>query len=154
MATAGGGGTLYQDLILEHSRNPRHFGPLPGARHVARLENPFCGDDITVYLELEGERICRIQFEGAACAIALAASSMMTEQLHGRTRLFAEDLARRFSALVAGELGGEPVSDDAFGPLQAFAGVARFPVRVECARLPWRALLAALAALKPDGGVT
>ena len=141
MPGPGAAGTLYQELILEHSRHPRHFGPLPGASHQAQRENPFCGDDITVSLALEGEQIARIQFEGEGCALALAASSMMTEALAGRTRPEALALAGQFFALVAGEA---LPPQDGLGSLRAFAAVTRFPVRADCARLPWRALLAAL----------
>jgi nitrogen fixation protein NifU and related proteins len=141
MSGPGAAGTLYQELILEHSRHPRHFGPLPGASHQAQRENPFCGDDITVSLALEGERIAGIQFEGAGCAISLAAASMMTEALAGRTRPEALALARQFFAMVSGEALSP---GDGLGSLQAFAAVTRFPVRADCARLPWRALLAAL----------
>jgi nitrogen fixation protein NifU and related proteins len=132
-------GALYQRSILEHSRNPRNFGPLLGASHRARRDNPFCGDEITVSLELAGERIARIGFEGAGCAIALASSSMMAAALAGKTRAEAEALCQRFFRLVA----GESVAGSDLGELAAFAGVARFPVRVQCARLSWLALLAA-----------
>jgi len=132
-------GALYQELILGHSKNPRNFGPLAGATHQAQRENPFCGDEITVALVLVGERISAIRFHGAGCTIAMASSSMMTDELAGKTRAQAAALARNFFRLVSGHSG-----EGALGPLDAFAAVARFPVRVQCARLPWRALLAAL----------
>jgi nitrogen fixation NifU-like protein len=130
---------LYQELILEHSRQPRHFGPLPGASHRAARDNPFCGDAIAVSLRLAGDQIEAATFEGAGCAIALASASLMTEAVAGRTAAEAEALADRFSRFVSGATAAV-----ALGDLEAFAAVAQFPARVECARLPWHALLAAL----------
>jgi nitrogen fixation protein NifU and related proteins len=136
-------GALYQAIVLEHSRTPRRFGPLPRATHRAQRDNPLCGDAVTVALAitrtLEGARIDDVRFEGAGCAIAMAAASMMAEAIAGRPRSEAAALAGHFCRFVAGE-----VEAGAIGDLAAFAGVARFPVRVACARLPWLALLDAL----------
>ncbi len=131
---------LYQELILEHSRQPRHFGPLPGASHRGDRNNPFCGDAIAVSLRLSPDHhIEAAGFEGAGCAIAVASASLMTEAVAGLSRAQAEALADRFGRFVSGA-----AVEGAMGPLDAFAAVAQFPARVECARLPWQALLAAL----------
>jgi nitrogen fixation NifU-like protein len=130
---------LYQELILEHSRHPHHFGPLPGASHRGARNNPFCGDAIAVSLRLARDLIEAAGFEGAGCAIALASSSLMTEAVAGGTAADARALADRFCRFVSGA-----AVDGAMGELEAFAAVAQFPARVECARLPWQALLAAL----------
>jgi nitrogen fixation protein NifU and related proteins len=129
---------LYQERILDHSRNPRRFGPLPDATHRAQRDNPFCGDAITVAVVRAADQIADVRFEGAGCAIALASASMMAEAVAGRSLAEAAALADRFCRFVGGEPGAE------LGPLEAFAVVAQFPVRVECARLPWLALLAAI----------
>lgn len=133
---------LYQRVIVDHSRNPRNQGPLPGANRRAVGDNPVCGDRLTVSLVLdEASRIAGAAFEGSGCAIATASASMMTEGVKGLTPDEARRLAERLDRIVSGqpEPPGDPID------LAALAGVARFPVRMKCARLPWRALLAALA---------
>jgi nitrogen fixation protein NifU and related proteins len=139
--------SLYQQLILEHSRNPRRFGPLPTASHHARQDNPFCGDSIAVALELSADGIVDVHFEGDGCAIAIAAASMMTEAVTGCSVPQAQQLAGRFCAFVSGQAGPQDLADRA--ELNAFAAVASFPVRVECAQLPWRALMTALTGAGP-----
>ena len=131
---------LYNSLMLEHSRSPRNFGPLPGATRTARGDNPFCGDHVTVALVLADGQIVDLRFEGTACAVSTASASMMTDRLKGRTAAEAEALYRRFEGMLGG--AEEPPRD--LGDLAAFAAVRRFPVRLKCARLPWRTLLAAL----------
>jgi nitrogen fixation NifU-like protein len=161
--TAGAGGAgaddLYQRLVVEHGRRPHNQGPLAGATHSARGDNPFCGDRVTVALILENDQIADVRFDGAGCAISTAAASMMTVALRGRTRAEAETLCRDFEALLVGTGGGGPAAaagdklasaPGSLGDLAAFAGVRRFPVRVKCARLPWQTLMAALA----GGGAT
>jgi len=134
---------LYQRVILDHSRSPRNRGPLAGANRSAVGDNPVCGDRITVSLVVDAAgRIARAGFEGAGCAIATASASMMTESVAGRTREEAHRLAAHLEAVVSGRA---PPPGDAPEDLAALSGVARFPVRVKCARLAWRALLAALA---------
>ncbi len=134
---------LYQTVVLEHGRHPRHRGALAGATHSARGDNPFCGDRITVTLILDGDRIADARFDGAGCAISTASASMMTGALHGRTRAEAQALCHDFESLLAGTAG--EAASTALGELGAFAGVRRYPVRVKCARLPWQTLAAALA---------
>jgi nitrogen fixation NifU-like protein len=133
---------LYQHLILDHSRHPRNTGPLPSANRTASRDNPLCGDRCSVALELDGDRLAAVRFDGSGCAISMASASMMTVAVDGRTRADAASLAAAFDRVVS----GAPADSRAgpMGDLQAFATVARYPVRVRCARLPWQALLEAL----------
>lgn len=132
---------LYQSLILDHNRSPRNWGRMEGADHVAEGRNPVCGDEFTVWVRLDGDRIADVSFEGKGCAISKASASMMTAAVKGKTHAEAEDLFRRFQSLVTGK--GDP-NDPTLGRLAAFAGVARFPIRVKCASLSWHTLHAAL----------
>jgi nitrogen fixation NifU-like protein len=140
---------LYAGLILDHSRNPRNRRALAGADRRAVGDNPLCGDRVTVSLTLApaagdgaAPRVDDVAFEGVGCAVAVAAASMMTERARGRTRAEIAALYAAFEELVAGKVNVSAAPE--LGELAAFAGVARFPVRGKCARLPWRALLAAL----------
>jgi len=134
---------LYQELILEHCQQPRHCGPLAGANCRVEGYNPLCGDQITLYLELDHERVRDISFQGSGCAISTASASMMTESVQGKTRAEAAALFERFHQLVTGK-SPATVEDPALGDLVVFAGVAEFPMRVKCATLAWHALRAAL----------
>jgi len=131
---------LYQEVILDHSQNPRNFQKLEGANKMAEGYNPLCGDRFTVFVKLENDVIRDISFQGSGCAISKAAASMMTANLKGKTtaevrRLFAEYR----TMITTGEL-----NRDAMGKLAVFAGVHHFPGRVKCAVLPWHAVAAAL----------
>jgi nitrogen fixation NifU-like protein len=130
---------LYQTVILEHNRRPRNFHKLPAANRVASGNNPVCGDEVTVYLRVEGDRIADISFEGAGCAISQASTSVMTLRLKGRTVAEAEALFDRFREIVT---RGQPDEEDL--DLSAFAGVHQFPARIKCATLGWHAALNAL----------
>jgi nitrogen fixation NifU-like protein len=132
---------LYQELILDHNRRPRNFGPLPGADHQAVGHNPLCGDRISVSVRMEGEMLREVRFEGSGCAISKASASMMTEALKGKTRTQAEALFRTFHALVT---EGAPATGADLGKLGVFSGVREYPVRVKCATLAWHTLKAAL----------
>ena len=132
---------LYQDLVLEHKRAPRHFGKLADATHEARGRNPTCGDDIQVQLQMEGDAVKDIRFTGQGCAICIASTSMMTEAVHGRDKQVAEDLQRRFRAVLTGEADPEETS---LGKLVSLAGVRQYPSRIKCALLGWHALMHAL----------
>ncbi|WBY01089.1 SUF system NifU family Fe-S cluster assembly protein [Ramlibacter tataouinensis] len=140
---------LYQELVLEHKRAPRHFGKLPEATHEARGRNPSCGDDIHVQLQLQGDALKDIRFTGQGCAICIASTSMMTEALHGRDKQAAEDLQRRFRAVMTGEADPEEAS---LGKLVSLAGVRNYPSRIKCALLGWHALMHALQ--QPAGKTT
>jgi nitrogen fixation NifU-like protein len=135
---------LYQEIILDHSRHPRHFGPLPEANHVAEGHNPLCGDKVKVYLKTDAEdRIADVTFEGRGCAISVASASLMTDMLKGRTVAEAEHLMGGFLNLVKGEDAATLDADDR-EHLEVMAGVSAFPMRVKCATLAWHAMKAAL----------
>ncbi len=130
---------LYQEVILEHSRHPRNFGPAEDANRSARGNNPLCGDRVTVYLKLAGDVIEDAKFEARGCAISLASASMMTELIKGKTEDEARELFERFHALVTGEADGKEMDG-----LEALSGVKEFPTRIKCATLAWHAMSAAL----------
>ena len=133
---------LYQEMILDHHRRPRNSGKLPGANRSAEGFNPLCGDRVTVYLLVEGDRIQDISFEGSGCAICIASCSLMTEALKGRTVAEAEALFGRFHDLLTNDAA--VLDEEALGKLAVFEGVREFPVRVKCATLPWHAFRAAV----------
>ena len=134
---------LYQDVILDHNKRPRNFGPLEGANRNAEGFNPLCGDRFTVHVKLDGDRITAIRFEGEGCAISTASASVMTETLKGKTLAEARVLFESFHDLVTGKAEGE--TDIAtLGKLAVFSGVSEFPVRVKCATLSWHTTQAAL----------
>ncbi len=133
---------LYQEVILEHSKAPRNYRELKSPDRKAEGYNPLCGDRFTVYLQMEGDSIRDIAFQGSGCAISKASASMMTQSLKGKTRSEAEELFGRFHKVVTGQNakngGGE------LGKLAVFSGVSEFPARVKCATLAWHTLQAAL----------
>jgi len=133
---------LYQEVILDHNRKPRNYGALPQASHHADGHNPLCGDRITVDIDLDGDRIGAIAFEGESCAICKASASMMTVNVKGKSRADAETLIREFREMATGKLGPEGLAH--IGRLAVFAGVHDLPTRVKCAILPWHTLHAAL----------
>ena len=132
---------LYQEVILDHNRRPRNFGPLPEANRRAEGHNPLCGDRVTVYLDVEGDRIRGVSFEGAGCAISTASASLMTEALQGLSAEEARALFHGFHKLVTKGDEGEEL-----GKLAVFTGVREYPMRVKCATLAWHTLMAALDA--------
>lgn len=134
---------LYQELILDHSKSPRNFRALKEANHKAEGYNPLCGDRITLYLQLEGEVIKDIAFQGSGCAISKASTSMMTAQLKGKTRAEAQELFGHFHRMLSGEKG-KAYDKEKLGKLAVFSGVSEFPVRVKCATLAWHTLRASL----------
>jgi len=136
---------LYQEVILDHNRQPRNFGPLAGADREARGHNPLCGDRLRVFLKTSNDRIDDIRFEGSGCAISKASASLMTEAVKGKTIDEAVDLFSRFQAMITAPMDREP-DDVSMGKLSVLAGVRSFPVRIKCASLPWHTLKAALAA--------
>lgn len=132
---------LYQDVILEHSKAPRNYRLLQTANHKAEGYNPLCGDHFTVYLDLEGDSIRDVSFQGSGCAISKASASMMTQIVKGKSKEETKKLFEQFHKLVTGEANGDRES---LGKLAVFAGVSEFPVRVKCATLAWHTLQAAL----------
>ena len=134
---------LYQQVILDHNKKPRNFRKLETANHSAEGYNPLCGDQLTVYLNLEDDQVKEVAFEGSGCAISKAAASMMTQAVKGKSKEQAEHLFQEFHSMVTGELN-EETEENSLGNLKIFAGVREFPVRVKCATLAWHTLLAAL----------
>jgi nitrogen fixation NifU-like protein len=128
---------LYQEVILDHSRHPRHFGALDDATHKAEGYNPLCGDRVTVTLKLDADgRVADIKFAGKGCAISQASASMMTEMLLGRTQAETEALMQGFLHLVKGEDASDLGEDDR-ERLEVMGGLSEFPMRVKCATLAW-----------------
>ncbi len=128
---------LYQDIILDHSRHPRHFGTLEDATHKAEGYNPLCGDRVTVTLKLDGEgRVADIKFVGKGCAISQASASLMTDLLAGKSQAEAERVMQGFLHLVKGEDAGD-LPEDAREHLEVMGGLSEFPMRVKCATLAW-----------------
>jgi len=130
---------LYQQVILDHNKRPRNRGRLPTANRVAHGENPTCGDQCSVYLRIEGDRVAEISFDGAGCAISQASASLMTTLVKGHTADEARSMYDEFKRIVTTGEAPEEISD-----LAAFAGVHAFPARIKCATLGWHAALNAL----------
>ena len=135
---------LYQEVILDHSKRPRNYRKLEGANRKAEGYNPLCGDHFTVYVNLDGDRIREIGFEGSGCAISKASASMMTTSVAGKTTAEADALFEQVHRMLTGALNPAEHADT-LGKLTVFSGVCEFPVRVKCASLPWHTLHAALA---------
>jgi nitrogen fixation NifU-like protein len=138
---------LYQELILDHHSRPRNWGALPGATHHAEGHNPLCGDEIKVLLCLDDSsalpsvRITDLRFIGQGCAISRASSSLMTEEVKGKTLAEAKALFAEFHELVKGK---KKASSGLLKKAQVLSGVRAFPMRVKCATLAWHTLMAAL----------
>jgi nitrogen fixation protein NifU and related proteins len=155
---------LYQEMILDHSRHPHHYYPLPDATRQADGYNPLCGDQVTVYLKLDGERIKEVSFQGHGCAISKSSASVMTDLVEGKTFAEAQALFEKFHDMVTGAtVGADPrvrppsgsnsnfgqaqgpaPTDDVPEKMAVFSGVAEFPTRVKCAVLAWHTLKSAL----------
>ena len=132
---------LYQEVILDHNRQPRNFRVFEGGRK-AEGANPLCGDRLTVYVRIENDVIADVGFRGAGCAISKASASLMTESVKGKSVADANALFARFQQMITAPQDG-PV--EPLGKLTALAGVRQFPVRVKCASLAWHTLHAAIA---------
>ena len=133
---------LYQEVILDHNRKPRNFGPLAQTTHRAEGHNPLCGDHLSVALGIEGQTIARISFEGESCAICKASASMMTVAVKGKALPQAQSLIQEFLAMTTGKI--ELDAAHQIGRLAVFSGVRNLPTRVKCAILPWHTLQAAI----------
>lgn len=142
--------TLYQDLILDHNRSPLNYRVLEDANRRVEGNNPLCGDRLTVWLRMAGDRIEDVSFQGSGCAISKASASLMTNAVKGKTKAEARALFDKFRQLVTGSLA--PDDAKALGKLAAFAGVSEYPIRVKCASLSWHAMNTALDA--PDSVVS
>lgn len=135
---------LYQEVILDHSRHPHHFGVLAGANRVGEGHNPLCGDRVKIYLKVDGDdRIADVSFEGKGCAISQASASLMTDLIKGRNVAEAEELMEGFLHLVKGE-NADAIAPEDREHLEVMAGVSAFPMRVKCATLAWHTMKSAL----------
>lgn len=134
---------LYQEVVLDHGKRPRNFGPLEGETHRAEGLNPLCGDRITVHVRVEGDAVREVRFEGNGCAISKASASVMTGVVKGKSPAEIDALFQRFHRLVTE--GPERGGEEGLGKLAVFGGVHEYPTRVKCASLPWHALRAALS---------
>jgi len=135
---------LYQEVILDHTKHPRNFRELPGADRRANGYNPLCGDRTTVYLNLDGDVVRDVSFQGSGCSISTASASMMTEALRGRTLAEVKSLFERFHDLLTADPSRAVSAAPELGKLAVFAGVHEFPMRVKCASLAWHTMKAAL----------
>ena len=132
---------LYQEVILDHYKRPRNHAAPAGATLYANGHNPLCGDKLTVYVQLDGEKIKEVGFTGGGCAIATASASLMTESMQGKSKAEAEEWFHKFLDLVM----KENASAEGLGKMAVLAGVREFPARVKCATLAWHTLHNALA---------
>ena len=130
---------LYQQVILDHKKNPRNFREITDANHIAHGNNPLCGDALVVYVKLNNDVIEDISFQGSGCAISVASASLMTEVMKGKTLEEAEQIYQGVHKALTGEAGGELA-----GKLEVLAGVKEFPARVKCASLSWHTVNAAV----------
>ncbi len=134
---------LYQEVILDHNKNPRNFREIATANFKADGNNPLCGDALRVYVEVEDGKVKDVAFKGSGCAISKASASMMTQTVKGKTKEEAVKMFDEFHRMVLGELD-EEAEENNLGRLKIFAGVREFPARVKCASLSWHTLSAAL----------
>ncbi len=134
---------LYQEVILEHNKNPRNYREMEDANFRADGHNPLCGDQLKVFLHVDGDIVTDVSFVGSGCAISKASASMMTQAVKGKSKADAEVLFDEFHKMVTGKLDIE-TDDNHLGKLRIFAGVLEFPARVKCASLSWHTVHAAL----------
>ena len=132
---------LYQEIIVDHNRNPRNFGIIDNADKIIEGFNPLCGDKLKLYLKTEGQNIADISFDGSGCAISVASASLMTDAMKGKSINDAELLFNSFHNLITNENGADGKS---LGKLAVLAGVKDFPARVKCATLCWHTLHSAI----------
>jgi len=132
---------LYQEIIVDHNRNPRNFGIIDNADKIIEGFNPLCGDKLKLYLKTEGQNIADISFDGSGCAISVASASLMTDAMKGKSINDAELLFNSFHNLITNENGADEKS---LGKLAVLAGVKDFPARVKCATLCWHTLHSAI----------
>ena len=134
---------LYQQVILDHNKNPRNFHEMEDPTKKVEGYNPLCGDHYTIYVQLDGDVIRDVSFVGSGCAISKASASVMSSTVKGKTAAEAEQLFQTFHRLVTGDVAGLNAAD--LGRLAAFSGVSEFPARVKCASLAWHTLKTALS---------
>ncbi|MGI8545098.1 MAG: Fe-S cluster assembly sulfur transfer protein SufU [Aridibacter sp.] len=134
---------LYQEVILDHNKNPRNFREITDADKRADGNNPLCGDKLQVFVKMDGDKVEDVAFLGSGCAISKASASMMTQTVKGKTKEEAEGIFDEFHKMVTGKLDIE-TDENSLGKLRIFAGVLEFPARVKCASLSWHTVNAAL----------
>ena len=138
---------LYQDIILEHGKNPRNLGKCEGHSHEAKGYNPLCGDKVHVYLKLDnGKKVESLTFEGEGCAISLASASIMTELIRGKSINDAKDIMNAFLNMIknTSEIQSNHLDEDQKTKLMSLSGVKQYPMRVKCATLSWHTLISAI----------
>lgn len=133
---------LYQQVILDHNKNPRNFHEMADATSRADGYNPLCGDHYTIFLKVDGDVIADVSFTGSGCAISKASASVMSSTVKGMSKDEASRLFETFHKLVTGDTSGLSAAD--LGRLAAFSGVSEFPARVKCATLAWHTLRSGL----------
>jgi nitrogen fixation NifU-like protein len=143
---------LYQEVILDHNKRPRNFRVMEDADHRADGHNPLCGDRVTVFVRLAGDRIEDVSFQGNGCAISKASASLMTDSVKGQSLGQVDALFQDFQSMVTAP-PDTAIETDGLGKLVVFAGVREFPSRVKCASLAWHALRAALKDSGPSPAV-
>ncbi|MSP79016.1 MAG: SUF system NifU family Fe-S cluster assembly protein [Dehalococcoidia bacterium] len=134
---------LYQEVVMDHTRHPRNFHKLEGANKTADGYNPFCGDRVSIFLKLKGDRVEDVGFQGAGCAISTSSASMLTEAVKGKTTAEIQALYDVVHQMLTRAPGTE-FDDEKLGDLEILSGVSEFPTRVKCAGLSWHTLMAAL----------
>jgi nitrogen fixation protein NifU and related proteins len=137
---------LFREIILDHFRHPRRHGLIDPADVTTHGHNPLCGDEVDLSLRVQGGRVEEVGFEGQGCSISMAAASMMSEQIQGKSLAATKDLIGRFRAMLV--QGDDPTTLGDIGDLEALAGVHRYAARIKCAMLPWTALEAGLSKLE------
>jgi nitrogen fixation protein NifU and related proteins len=137
---------LYRDIILDHYRHPKGAGTVAAADHRAEGQNPLCGDECSVALSLDGDRVREVEYRGRGCSISVASGSMMAGEIRGRSLAEVRALGAAVKSMLQGK-GRDPAVE--LGDLEALEGVSKFPVRIKCALLPWSTLSEALA--RPAG---
>jgi nitrogen fixation NifU-like protein len=133
---------LYQEVILDHNRKPRNFREMEHADRRIEGRNPLCGDEITLWVKLDGDKVADVSFKGTGCAVSKSSASLMTSTVKGKTVKETLELFDRFHRMITGKLA--EAEREKMGSLAALGGVSRFPIRVKCASLPWHALKSAI----------
>lgn len=143
---------LYRSVIMDHNKNRRNKGTLPDGNVTVDLNNPTCGDQIHLHLKIENDKITAAAFTGDGCSISMASASMMTQAVKGKSEQEALQMAKEFSEMVQGHEHGQI---DEAGEVEALSGVAKFPARIKCATLAWKAMERAILekASKDKGGL-
>ena len=138
---------LYQEIILDHGKNPRNKGKCNGYNYNARAHNPLCGDKVHVYLKLDNEKkVIDMSFEGEGCAISLASASILTETLKGKDLSFTKKVSEDFLNMVKNKtkITVNSLTEDQITTITSLSGVQQFPMRVKCATMVWHTFLSAL----------